>query len=276
MRAAQALLLRQAWRARGGMIIDCILYNGEAECLDIRLHDLDGVVDRFVVVTATETFTGQLKGFPPLVYHPKGFYWPHYDRLETNDPWQRETSHRNAIMDALKVLDVADTDIILIGDADEIPSADAVKAAAELAATGQQIAFDQTLCTYYVNVQCVNMRWRGTQAIRYDRLKAATPQGVRDFRNHAPFVANGGWHFSSLVLDDPVGRMTAKIQAFSHQEVNRPEVLAPANIRRRVAMCQDIQGRTDVQFSIERYAKLPRYVEENKAKLETLFYPGSL
>jgi hypothetical protein len=71
-------------------------------------------------------------------------------------------------------------------------------------------------------------------------------------------------------------RVTARIQAFSHTECDRPEVLAPSNIRRRVAMCEDIQGRTDVQFEIRRDAKLPQYVADNKDKLSLLFYPGSL
>lgn len=259
------------------MIVDCILYNGEAECLDIRLHELAGVVDHHIAIEAAETFTGQARpwsltsGFPTVARYRIHGHYP------TSDAWQRETHQRNAIMDALdEISNLADEDIILIGDADEIPSAEAVKVAAKLAGMGQQVAFDQTLCTYYVNVICKTMRWRGTQAIRYDKLKDYTPQGVRDLRNHAPYVSDGGWHFSSLVLDDPVGRMTAKIKAFSHQEVNQPHILAPSNIRRRVAMCEDIQGRTDVQFEIRRDARLPQYVADNKDKFETLFYPGSL
>jgi len=262
-------------------VIDCVLYNGEAECLDIRLHELAGVVSKHHIIEAEQTFTRQHKGFAFVEQRPrfKDFegrfsYFQDYTGIATNDPWQREAYFRNGIMNSLIVAN--DDDTILIGDADEIPSAEAVKVAAKLAAMGQQVAFDQALCTYYVNVVCKNMRWRGTQAIRYDKLKTYTPQGVRDMRNHAPYVSDGGWHFSSLVLDDPVGRMTAKIKAFSHTECDRPEVLAPSNIRRRVAMCEDIQGRTDVQFEIRRDARLPQYVADNKAKFETLFYPGSL
>jgi beta-1,4-mannosyl-glycoprotein beta-1,4-N-acetylglucosaminyltransferase len=265
------------------MIVDCVLYNGEAECFEIRLNELGGVVDRHVVVEGSHTFTGHNK---QMVYSHDSTAWVELGRrilymgypllASTFDPWQQEAATRNFILDALDVLKPAADDIILIGDVDEIPSAAAVLAAVEQARTGVQVAFDQTLCTYYVNNQCVNMRWRGTQAVRYDYLKSVTPQGVRDYRNGTPyFVENGGWHFSSLVLDDPVGRMTAKIQAFSHQEVNRPDVLDPENIRRRVALGQDIQGRTDLRFKVERDAVLPRYVVENKERLASLFYPGS-
>jgi beta-1,4-mannosyl-glycoprotein beta-1,4-N-acetylglucosaminyltransferase len=260
------------------MIIDCILYAGETECAVIRWHELRHVVDRFVILESKHTFTGKPRVtegvflLPGVHHNVVGF------NVDTDDPWQRETLQRNALLLSLEDLGgVADTDIILIGDADEIPSANAVREAAIHAAKGVQVAFDQTLTTYYVNNVCQNMRWRGTQAVRYDYLKRVTPQGVRDFRNGTPYVAsNGGWHWSSLVLDDPVGRLTAKIQAFSHQEVNRPEVLDPDNIRRRVAAGQDIQGRTDVQFTLEGNTPLPRYVSENKETFKTLFYPGSV
>jgi beta-1,4-mannosyl-glycoprotein beta-1,4-N-acetylglucosaminyltransferase len=257
------------------VIVDCVLYNGETECFDIRYNELLDVVDRFVVVEANETFTGQPKDFTFPAWDYVTRYRKNAFRVETPDAWERERRQRDFMLQAIQ--DCKPDDIILIGDVDEIPTANAVLAAAEQARTGVQVAFDQTLCTYYVNNQCVNMRWRGTQAVRYDYLKSVTPQGVRDYRNGTPyFVENGGWHFSSLVLDDPVGRMTAKIQAFSHQEVNRPDVLDPENIRRRVALGQDIQGRTDVRFKVEPNAVLPRYVVENKERLASLYYPGSV
>jgi hypothetical protein len=259
------------------MIVDAVLYNGEAECLEIRLNELKDVADCHVVVEAEETFTGQSKSLTYSLELPQVEWYAVRGHKVTEDAWQREAYQRDGILHALIGLDLVADDIILIGDVDEIPSAAAVLAAAEQARTGVQVAFDQTLCTYYVNNQCVNMRWRGTQAVRYDYLKSVTPQGVRDYRNMTPyFVENGGWHFSSLVLDQPVERMTAKIQAFSHQEVNRPDVLDPENIRRRVALGQDIQGRTDVRFKVERNAVLPQYVVENKDRLASLFYPGSV
>ncbi|EPW8522930.1 benzoate transporter, partial [Enterobacter hormaechei] len=40
------------------MIYDCFLYYDEDMLLDIRLHTLADVVDRFVIVEATHSFTG--------------------------------------------------------------------------------------------------------------------------------------------------------------------------------------------------------------------------
>ncbi len=41
------------------MIYDCFLYYDEDMLLDIRLNTLAGVVDRFVIVESTHTFTGK-------------------------------------------------------------------------------------------------------------------------------------------------------------------------------------------------------------------------
>lgn len=254
-------------------IIDSFLYNGERECLDIRLHELAGVVDHHIALEAAETFTGQprpwalVRGFPTVArYRVHG-------HLPTSDPWLRETHQRNAIVDALDEIEtLADDDIILMGDADEIPSAEAVQVAVKLAAMGQQVAFDQTLCTYYVNVVCKNMRWRGTQAIRYDKLKTYTPQGVRDLRHHAPYVSDGGWHFSSVMSAE---KIREKLQSFSHTECNRPEYTNLDHIRRCMAECKDVTGRTDVQFAVNMDARLPSYIVENVDRFTHLFYPGT-
>ncbi len=45
------------------MIYDCFLYYDEDMLLDIRLNTLSAVVDRFVIVESTHTFTGLPKPF---------------------------------------------------------------------------------------------------------------------------------------------------------------------------------------------------------------------
>lgn len=47
------------------MIIDCFTFFNELDVLEIRLRELDGVVDRFVLVEATLTHQGKPK---PLLY----------------------------------------------------------------------------------------------------------------------------------------------------------------------------------------------------------------
>ena len=47
------------------MIYDCFPFFNELELLEVRLHELDGLVDKFVLVEATRTFAG----------HPKSLYF---------------------------------------------------------------------------------------------------------------------------------------------------------------------------------------------------------
>ena len=44
---------------------DCFIFFNELDALELRLEELDPVVDRFVLVEARTTFTGQAK---PLVF----------------------------------------------------------------------------------------------------------------------------------------------------------------------------------------------------------------
>ena len=43
------------------MIYDCFPFFNELELLEMRLHELSGVVDKFVLVEATRTFTNKPK-----------------------------------------------------------------------------------------------------------------------------------------------------------------------------------------------------------------------
>ena len=50
------------------MIIDTILFYNELDMLEFRLMELDSVVDKFVIVEATKTFSGNKK---PLYFDTK-------------------------------------------------------------------------------------------------------------------------------------------------------------------------------------------------------------
>ena len=47
------------------MVIDAISFFSELDLLELRLNELDSVVDRFVIVEATRTHKGDLK---PMYY----------------------------------------------------------------------------------------------------------------------------------------------------------------------------------------------------------------
>ena len=266
------------------MIVDGVMlgYATELDLLDIRLHELADVVDRFVVVEACETFTGKRK--PLHLYHERGRFAAFADRLQCvtlhklpgGDAWAREAYQRNAILTGCA--DLADDDAVLIGDCDEIPRAEAVAHAAHDVHAAGQIAFLQRLSAFYVNVECFTADWKGTQMVTAGEARRLTPQGVRDRRNSAPYViAPGGWHFGNIVGRQGVEALQTKIVSFSHTEVATPEILDAAHLRECVALGKDVSGRTDILFRVEAHERdLPRYLLAHQADMGHLFYPGTL
>ena len=114
------------------MIVDCFPFFNELDLLEIRLHKLAPVVDRFVLVEATETFTGKPK--PLYVQENKErfaqFPIEHVviDRhpADVVTPWQRENYPRHVLFDRLRAMALSSSDIVLLSDLDEIPRADCV------------------------------------------------------------------------------------------------------------------------------------------------------
>src|SRR5262249_51252156 len=108
-------------------IYDCFLFFNELELLEGRLNELYDHVDKFVLVESTETFRGNSK----LLYYEdtrerfrkfadKIIHIQVKERIDTQNPWEREFYQRGQIMRGLSEC-LAD-DIVLISDADEFVS----------------------------------------------------------------------------------------------------------------------------------------------------------
>ena len=266
------------------MIYDCVMlgYVTDLDLLDIRLHELAEVVDRFIVVEACETFTGRRK--PLHLYHARARFAAFADRLEyvtlhdlpAGDAWTREAYQRNAILAGLR--DAAEEgDIVLMGDCDEIPRAASVPQAVEALRHRPVVAFGQRLSFYYANNVCYTTDWRGTLAATVKTCRELTPQGMRDARNAVGALRDAGWHMTNVVGRQGVEALQTKITSFSHTEVATPEILDAAHLRECVALGKDVSGRTDILFKVERGERdYPRYVVEHIGEFGHLFYPGTL
>ena len=266
------------------MIYDAVMlgYVTDLDLLDIRLHELADVVDRFVVVEACETFTGRRK--PLHLYHARSRFAPFADRLEyvtlhdlpAGDAWTREAYQRNAILAGLR--DAAEDDIVLMGDCDEIPRAASVAEAVDALRYRPVVAFGQRLSFYYINNICHSIDdWRGTLAATVKTCRELTPQGMRDYRNVAGAIRDAGWHMTNIVGKQGVAALQTKITSFSHTEVATPEILDAAHLRECVALGKDVSGRQDILFKVERDERdYPRYVVEHMGEFAHLFYPGTL
>lgn len=203
-------------------VIDCCPFFNEVDILDIRLHELYPVVDRFIIVESRETHQGKPKD---LVFEENRSRFAPYmdkitylvcDRLDTSTTWEREAYQRDFILHGLQ--DCADDDLILVSDVDEVFRAETIARLAETGSTTiRSLSFDHRV--YFLNSRG-SRHWLGPVAMPYRALRYLTPTQIRSLAHFEEpgfdFVMNGGWHLSWLGGYDAV---KTKLAAYAHKEI---------------------------------------------------------
>ena len=244
------------------MIVDSFPFFEEFDLLEVRFTILDPVVDRFVIVEGTRTFSGRPKALRfPEAKERYAKWWNKIDYIavddwpETDDPWIIENYQRNAL--ARSWAKLADSDVIISSDLDEIPHPDVVRKYASMKGVKW---FAQLDCRNFFNAQRVKAPiWMGgSRMLTYGEFKklgelrkfkynkfgpreineGATAVKLRRMRD-VILLPNGGWHFSFLGGVDAIIR---KIQAYSHQERNAPEFLDRERLTRALAEGRTVSG----------------------------------
>lgn len=275
------------------LIYDCFSFCAELNLLELRLNELNDVVDYFVLVEATLTHSG----LPKRLYYAEnvGKFWDFHDKIihvivddmpitpqeimaaitkrdrtwlapgyQVEDNWVRERYQRNQIMKGLVQCDP--DDIIIIGDADEIVRPSVLEHINETMADGSNCIM-QTMNSYYMNVQCVNGDWAGSKILRYKYI--TSPSEDRFHTPAAKVILDGGWHMQYLGGAEAI---RTKIKSFAHQEYNTPGVLN--GVEQRLAGLHDVLGRPDRYKVIPIDDKMPKYVLNNLDKFEKYMYKG--
>lgn len=192
------------------MVFDCIPFFNELDILEVRLNELAGVVDQFIILEAGETYGGTKKPYNLIrnwerfsAFHNQMtlICVPHLYPDCTNRVTgrMREANQRNAMMTALEPGARAD-DIIMLSDCDEIPSEEAVFRGIDMVRRYGIHRFKQH--SYYYNVQTrVDYGHDFASRARIGTFAQVMECGsLYDFRMHqkgtCPGIENGGWHFS--------------------------------------------------------------------------------
>ena len=257
------------------MIYDCFTFFNELDLLEIRLNELAGAVDRFVLVEAPLTHNGDPK---PLHYAKnKARFAAFNDRIihvvvrdfnaaeqgATFDEraWMRESIQRNAI--ARGLADAAPDDLAIVSDLDEIPRAESVRRAAAEYPRGGGAVYSFSLRAYNFKLNLRNVSapvWGNDPKMAdvrtfndprtYDSIPYAhfIPQAVNRgatatrFRYARPdrTYRDAGWHFSYLGDARAIAR---KIKAFNENRLYemKPGVLEE-HIRRMISSGKSLAG----------------------------------
>ena len=261
-------------------IIDTFPIHDELDMLDMRLMELYEVVDWFVAVEADVTHQDRPK--PYYLSENLDRFDRYADKLivvratglpthaEDDDPWARELAQRGYASEALERLDLADDDIILHSDVDEIPRTLAVRNVRPN--PGWTVSFEQRLHCFAVDWLHPDP-WYGTVAARAatvaklgDNVNAFAR--LRDKRNRwqqpgarvqpQPLL-EAGWHFSWLGGRDAAIK---KLNSFCHPEVaDRIDTGLKSDLFYREGL--HVDGRKQAPVDVD--DTYPRYIRDGLA-----------
>jgi len=239
------------------MIYDCFTFFDEYDLIKLRLNELNGVVDKFIIVEADGTFKGDRKGFnfknvesELEEFKEKIIYCP--IKLVKTIPIEREEEQRQWIVRALEVDGAPKDSLLIIGDLDEIPTIQAIEEAKEH--PDRYSGFVQMMFIYYMN-WLWETNWIGPISCTIKTLEKDfknNPHYARIMRRKSYKIGNGGWHFS--LLGGAKG-IREKIKASRHTEFNKPAYLDGDHIERRIKEGKAFANRR--KFENKRVKKIP-------------------
>lgn len=259
-------------------VISCFTYNGELPILKLHLGILDQYVDRFVIVEANKTFTGQEK--PLYFFKQQRYFQPWWGKIdyyvmnEWDDPelwekavkspnttgashWKREFYIKESIHKALKQFKVKPEDTLFIGDVDEIIN--------PLAKYESDTPFKAKLdvYAYHLNNKSTEQFW-GTLIARYEDIQN---ECLNHLRSDKALYSKGkslGWHFTSMGGVEEVRR---KLNDSYTKETYNTFAVQQA-LPDRLKQGKDYLGR-DFQFTLDE-STWPSFLKENKQSFKNL------
>jgi beta-1,4-mannosyl-glycoprotein beta-1,4-N-acetylglucosaminyltransferase len=206
------------------MIVDCIMFNGEWDALEIRLRELQDVVQQTFIFEGNVTFRGDPK---PIYYNGSlMFHKVRHVVVDLTDPilfgckccdripfthtsaWRREAHLRNQAQ-----WFIGRDDFAIVTDTDEIPSARVVHSVVSSYSTPTRLMMDN---------YAYNFHWMSPGLAPTGFITAGADIDNCHRQRHGIKVGfpNAGWHLSNFGDAEFLKR---KLQSFSHEEYDKAE-----------------------------------------------------
>lgn len=265
-------------------VFDLFPFFNELDVLEIRLNELDPIVDCFVICESEETYGGDKKprylqdnfarfaAFRHKIVHivlPK--LYPQYSKgtLHQNVPGakasdirtlgrEREAYQRDQILDPfLKRCNPQDDDLVIFSDCDEIPSRAAVERILPWIHHNGIHRFKQRSFYYNVNTLIDYGRDVCSRARIGEVRDIKAVGGLMNFRKYKVLekfaIENGGWHFSYF------GGTADKIR-------EKVAALSPFLAEYKTLDVQAVKARQDLHRRNLTFSELPetyQFVDDN-------------
>jgi len=210
------------------VVIDSFPFNDELDMLELRLGQLDSVVDFFVLVETSRTFSGIQKPLYYLENKDRFAKWNHkivhaHPSLGNAGSWEFEAVQREVLVNMIRNLNPGLHDTLTFSDCDEIPNPEVIKS----------YTYDLGLrnlkqYTYYYNFNHLfdygNRAWSrariGVVEHMYDHgamgFRGGWPVG-EDMNPNYISIENGGWHGSYFNPD--IAKVRRKVHSISHDDL---------------------------------------------------------
>ena len=288
-------------------IIDCTTYYSEDLMLDIRFNILNQFVDKFIIVEATHSHSGEKKtlnfninNFPKfkdkieyliIENEPEGIIKNTEDSSvkRMNSLLRIEQSY-NYILNALET--VSEDDLICLSDNDEIPN---LESKYFKNSKKDVFIFKQLFFYYKFNLFYDLMPWFGTKACKKKKLISLS--WLRNLKNkkypwwridtyfsktkqtNIQIVDDGGWHFTNLKTAEEIHK---KLSNFGHHNEFDDSNLTiddiQACIDNKIVNYNHLADKSDNnKYSAEYKLKivsdefLPKFLIDNKDKYKNWF-----
>ena len=243
-------------------IIDCFIFYNELDMLNLRLHELNDVVDYFILVEANKTHANNDKEylfeknkekydkFLHKIIHIKVDDMPVRNFTTNTGNWDREHYQRNQIKRGLDQLDLNDEDIIILCDVDEIPKVDTIT---NIKNSKINTIYKLEMDFYYYNFQNkMEGFWPLARIFNYGSIKntqyidyLTNIRSLKNFNNNNT-IKNGGWHLSYF---GNVDFIVNKIKEFAHQEFNTEKIVNKKDLQTLINSNKDLFYRHGIKMN---------------------------
>jgi len=266
------------------MIYDTFLFNGELDILEIRLHVLDKVVDKFVICEARQYFSGVPHDSYYLANKDRFKQWEdkiihfQFNLLEDQEIVEQaknspNTSHGNpywmkvyyAMEMMRKPLEAVckDEDIVFISDCDEIWN----RRISKIIHDDRVWGLKQLVYYYQLNNRC-SEEWVGSVCTTYKRLKS---EKINDIKQKGEVsLPNGGWHFTYQGGEEGIKHKVKSTRTIGEQDqtdsyYGTPTELIIENAKNNRDIFAGRFGGRDFKFWTDE-SDWPEYLKKNRQK----------
>ncbi|TFK74038.1 glycosyltransferase family 17 protein [Pluteus cervinus] len=272
-------------------VFDAVLFSTELDLLEIRMNELDGIVDKFFIVESNATFTGNPK--EAYFANNRGRFKKFEEKIvytlipgsvlrDGQSPWDVESYTRDVmthlIRDHVREHPSGTAPLVLMSDLDEIPSRHTLQLL-KACDFGPSIHLQLRNFLYSFEWYLGPSSWRASVHLwRPNSYYRHSKSGERA-------LADAGWHCSYCFRT--LGEYVTKMKGFSHADRigGHPELLEVRRIQEVICKGTDIFGMLPEAYSyldlfhqlnLEPYKSavdLPLYLLENSERFSFLL-PG--